>query len=322
MKLAGGSRPSMAFLLLALVLAGSALARDTIEVLWCGNSYTHPTVPWIDLMINCDTCGADVPVYMQKTEDMIPSANLQVYWDDGFATDQISSGSYDWVLLQDMQGNVNWDGGRDQMFEYTSMFADLIRGRGGDAITFYNWVWEGGSQSNLDYFVTFFDSLCATYGTLPMPVGIAWWLAQQERPGYEYYDPNWGDGNHPGWQGAYVTGCVAFATLTGISPVGNKWRNVYFDWANHYVAPDDALFFQEKAWEAYSLYVVTKARLEERGRSLKNMRLVTGPCPPEAASVFDLRGRVLPHVGYVRPAVPAQSLVIIKEDRAYKILQR
>jgi hypothetical protein len=247
----------------------SAVAQeDTIRVLWVGNSHTDVGGIWYNWvnMVNCDTCGTEPGVYAQVVPCLWPSSNLQYDYDEGPALQIVDTGHFDCVLLQDMQGNVFWGTGRDRIYTYTGLFSDTVRATGGECVTFYNWIWEGARQDQQDYPVSFFDSVVAAHSTIPMPAGVAWWSAVRERPELEWFDPQWSDGNHPGYVGAYPNTCIAYAVLTRSSPVGSRWRLVPphgWDQTYHF-SESDATWIQHKAWDAYLEYFSTTSCARQR----------------------------------------------------------
>jgi hypothetical protein len=106
-----------------------------------------------------------------------------------------------------------------------------------------------------------YDSIAAATGSIMVPSGHAWYYAYKERPELEYIDPGWNDGCHPGKFGAYLNVCCQYAALTGKSPVGSTWHKVWMG-DTITLSDDEALFAQEKAWEAY---VYFNAQTSARG---------------------------------------------------------
>jgi hypothetical protein len=313
----------------AVFVSISFSAKDTVKILWCGNSYSDNMSGYWYKLVNCDTCGTNSPVTVIQTREFWPASNLHYHYSTGPARSMLDTGKFDFILLQDMQGNLNWSGdannkdGRWGITHYTDSFCQYTRPLGTEVMTFYNWASKGASQAFVN---GFYDSLCDKYNTIPMPIGVAWGLAQAERPDvpgtFEYFDPNWNDGNHPGRHGSYLESCVAFAVITNTSPVGCKYRVDPFinDWEpRSYISADDALFLQQKAWQAYQLYFSTTTIRREIGKSL---RIATGITPVNQSAIFDLRGRIVNGLGMTGMNDMPHGIFIQKADNIRAMVNR
>lgn len=76
-------------------------------------------------------------------------------------------------------------------------------------------------------------------GALVIPVGPAFELAYQRRPGMPLHQDY--DGSHPNQAGTYLAACVVYASLYGRSPVGNR-----YDYHGR-IDKDQAAFLQQVA---------------------------------------------------------------------------
>ena len=80
-----------------------------------------------------------------------------------------------------------------------------------------------------------------------VPVGLAWQSAMDERPELNLYI---GDGIHPNIHGTYLTVCVVYVTIFGVSPI----RLTYLPSEDPGVNDDEGAFLQRIAWETVQDY--------------------------------------------------------------------
>jgi len=120
--------------------------------------------------------------------------------------------------------------------EYASLFADAAQAQGARVVLFqtwarrrdwksYFWRWThrtpaGMTEALRRAYARLIEQGMVKNGILA-PVGDAWLKALNERSELELYDS---DGHHPSPLGSYLTACVIFQTLTGLSVKGaNFW---------------------------------------------------------------------------------------------------
>ena len=87
-----------------------------------------------------------------------------------------------------------------------------------------------------------------------VPVGLAWQMARDRKPGFPLYAA---DQSHPSPLGTYLTACVFYGIFFG-SPVGLPHRLTSTDIYGEKIylnlqSKDDALFCQQVAQEAIQL---------------------------------------------------------------------
>ncbi|HZK61293.1 MAG TPA: hypothetical protein VFC41_04400, partial [Anaerovoracaceae bacterium] len=88
-----------------------------------------------------------------------------------------------------------------------------------------------------------------------VPVGPAWQLTKSSYPDIKLYAA---DGIHPSPEGVYLSACVFYSTITGLSPKGNPVRtSIGYDNPEKIVTLDSitAGKLQESAWETIQDYL-------------------------------------------------------------------
>jgi hypothetical protein len=91
------------------------------------------------------------------------------------------------------------------------------------------WGYRSGDDANVpgDTYVAMQQRVAYNYrdlgeklGARVAPVGIAWAVALERRPGTELWSR---DGEHPSKRGSYLAACVFYAALSGRDPTGNRF---------------------------------------------------------------------------------------------------
>jgi hypothetical protein len=227
------------------------------SMVWFGNSYSDAGTIYrnIPAMINCN-CGVTENLTIDSLCPKIyPSCWLGCHETMWPAFTVIDSGHYNLVVAQNnvadwVVQSYSSEGPTDA--NQLTTWADHAKGAGGVLVIEQIWLSTTNTfaQSAQDKADFWYDSVARATNSIMAPCGHAWWIARQARPNLEYIAPNWSDGHHPGTFSAYLNQCVFFATLTGVSPVGLNYKKTTF--GSDITLPDsDALFAQQKAWEAY-----------------------------------------------------------------------
>lgn len=199
--------------LLSLLTAnGSAQdSRDTLRVLFVGNSYTYfENLPQVVSVLSEQT--GTVLITEKIT---IGGAKLSEHWRGarGLNTvEKIRNGDYDIVVLQEWSlGTVNE---RDSAVYYLGLFSKLSRDAGAEPYYYLTWGREKIPQQQ-EVISRVYRETAALNRAIVVPAGEAWALARELRPDLKLYDP---DGTHPSDLGTYLTACVFVATITGELP--------------------------------------------------------------------------------------------------------
>jgi hypothetical protein len=284
---------------LGLMLITNAFSTT---MLWFGNSYTEAGKQWAMLpnLINCTAnCGTSQPSGMNIsiTTELVPSCWLSCHEGNG-AFSKIDQGHYALVFAQDNVANWLW---RD--WQYGTNLADKnaqvvnwsnhAKGAGGKLVFEQMWI-ALGVPDHIDETQTrsdkWYDSITTATNSILVPSGHAWYAAYAERPSLQYIDPDWNDGCHPGKFGAYLNICCQYAAITGKSPVGATWRKVSMK-DTMTLTDDEALFAQQKAWEAYQFFKAPTRAIRHAAPAF--VKHTTQPAGETATVLFDMKGRMV-----------------------------
>jgi hypothetical protein len=262
-----------------LALAVCVQAQTPKRVCWWGNSYSEAGRQNLMLpkMINCDTCGINSGMKITiASSKMVGGCDFSCLEGQGLLAD-IDTGHYDIVMGVD--GHVaGWfwmfyEGQKNSNAAIITDLANHAKAAGGILALEQEWVQITNpphpdfTQTKSDFW---YDSLRRATGCILIPSGNAWWGAYRENPNLEYISPEWNDGSHPGKFTAYLNMCCMFASLTGISPVGHKWKSVSMDGQTlTTLIPSEALFAQQQAWDAYQ-YFQTHSPIPDPDHPTKN----------------------------------------------------
>jgi hypothetical protein len=288
------------FAALLLIVPGFIVQAAT-TMLWFGNSYTEAGRQWgmLPKMINCTSnCGTAEPSNMTIaiTTELVPSCWLDCHETNG-AFNKIDQGHYNLVFAQGSLANWLWRDyayGTNLLNNSTQMvsWANHARSAGGKLVIEQMWIAIGvpdhcdETQTRSDWW---YDSITTATNSIMVPSGHAWYAAYKERPNLEYIDPAWNDGCHPGRFGAYLNVCCQYAALTGRSPVGSTWHKVHMG-DTITLTDDEALFAQQKAWEAYLFFKSpTAVRSPVTGLSQHQKQTSTW----EGGALFTIDGRIV-----------------------------
>jgi hypothetical protein len=213
---------------LGLVVAAPVacqLPRDTIDVLYVGNSYIYfNNMPGL---VEGISAGLSGPI-VRGTAHTHGGATLRMHLDDAHLPAVLSQASvpgrdWDWVFLQEQSAlgtGYNPESGELGSAEAFHMAArelvGMIRAEGAKPALYMTWARQSFPMQS--------ETLSRAYraiGTdLDLPVaavGEAWAEVRRVRPDFNLYIS---DGSHPNAAGSYLAACVIYATVTGRSPLG------------------------------------------------------------------------------------------------------
>ncbi len=211
---------SLTLLLTAALVVAGCSAEPAVRILFVGNSYTHSN---------------DLPGMVR---DLAGAANRRVdtgvmapggwWWRDHAASektlDAIAEGDWDFVVLQeqsmvpalpDMARQVSRPAAVD-------LAVSAIE-NGARPVLFLTWGHrDGNTEVNHTGYSSMQVAIANTYGEIGAavageiaPVGMAWWMAREERPDINLYQP---DGSHPSREGSYLAAAVITATILNLGP--------------------------------------------------------------------------------------------------------
>lgn len=132
---------------------------------------------------------------------------------------------------------------RKRFAETAALYAGKVRTAGGEPVLYMTHAYVAPHPRARKDMIEDISSLYIETGNqidaLIIPVGLAFEEAYRRRPEIKLHASF--DGTHPSMLGTYLAACTVFASIYGVSPVGNSYD--YFG----EVPADDARFLQEVA---------------------------------------------------------------------------
>lgn len=217
------------------------------RVLFIGNSYTYF---WnLPQTVGAMATAMDVPLITRQST--AGGVNLGQHWrgEKELNTQSlIRQGDFDAVILQDHSMRaIEYP---DSLLHFGQLFGELAKEEEAKTYIYMTWArqWDPYMQAPIaEQYTRLAEQLDANL----IPVGLAWERSRALRPELPLFDP---DGSHPSPTGTYLTACVVFGKLTGMSPIGLPHRLTVTD-ANgeklylNIQSRQDALFCQKVAEE-------------------------------------------------------------------------
>ncbi len=195
--------------------------RETIHILFIGNSYTYYiNLPGL-LAYFMKTSRATT----LKTKMVVEGgANLKMHCKGGKALQEVRRDKYDYVVLQEQsrmgggyKNGVLQIGDPKTFFEYARRFDTEIKKSGAKTVFFLTWAAEilpRGSQAKLN---AAYKTIAKELGAILVPVGPVWQKVRKQKPDIQLYQS---DSAHPSSVGTYLIACVFYKTLFNKSPIG------------------------------------------------------------------------------------------------------
>lgn len=174
------------------VIADSHDPNADFQLLFIGNSLTASN----DLPHLVRNRYLEMGISVSCTSLIPPGFGLEDHWNTGIIQGMISSGYYDFVIIQ--QGPSSQEYGRSSLIEYGGLIADLCTAS--DTQLAFFMVWP-----SLTYYETF-DGVIDNYteaaslnNAILCPVGRNWKYYFEQTEDYSYYGS---DGFHPSLSGS------------------------------------------------------------------------------------------------------------------------
>lgn len=193
--------------------------KDTLKVLFVGNSYTY--VQNLPQLVSIISEGTKTKLVTRKST--VGGAYLSEHWkgERGLKTRQlIRQGHFDVVVLQDNSMATILQ--PDSTAKYAKLLCRLIIESGAKPYLYMTWAREKVPQYQ-EEITAVYSKIALDNNAVLVPVGKAWQLALQLRPGIELFNQ---DGSHPSSLGAILSACVFTAALSGEVPStlpGDYW---------------------------------------------------------------------------------------------------
>ena len=211
------------YLLICFVLffasqLNAAEKRDTLKVLFIGNSYVYYNN--LAQMISLITDSLNTKLICTKST--IGSATLGQHWNElrGLKTRQLlAKNKYDVVVLQD---NSMWPiEHSDSVFMYGNLFCKTITKAGAKTFIYNTWARQKTPEMQ-SVINEVYSKLAADNKATIVPVGDSWKLALQIKPNVDLFNA---DGSHPSNLGTFLIALNFIKKITGTLP--NKYATVY-----------------------------------------------------------------------------------------------
>jgi len=189
----------------------SQTSKDTLKVLFVGNSYTHVNnLPQITSIVS-----DNVSTKLITRASTVGGAKLREHWlgKRGLKTKEIiKNGNFDVVVLQGF--SMSAIDTPDSLAKYSKLFCNYIRNYGAKPYLYVTWAREKVPQYQKTIDSVYYD-IAAKNNVTIAPVGEAWELARKLRPDIRLYQI---DGSHPSKLGTLLTATVFVATITNEIP--------------------------------------------------------------------------------------------------------
>ena len=259
-------------LTLSLVLPAAALSaqqNEGLDVLFLGNSYIYfNNLPDMVSAMSEALDGGRLRVGAHTHGGY----SLQRHLEDGHLPELLSGNpsgdGWEMVVLQEQSalGTALLDRERGRLGAPTAFHtaarrvSEMVRSRGADPVFYMTWA-KRGHPDQIDDLSRAYRDIGHELGADVAPAGLAWDRVRRERPHLELFVE---DGSHPNATGTYLTACVIYASLTGLSPLGapatihgSSWQTTGAGATGsivELVALDDetAAYLQQVAWDMVS----------------------------------------------------------------------
>ena len=176
---------------------------DAIQLLFIGNSLTMQN----DLPQLVKDRAAELGISVEVTNNSGPGFGLQDHWSVGIIQGLISSGFYDFVIIQ--QGPSSTEEGGNSLSQYGSLIAELCAA-GNTQLAFFM-VWP--SINNFNTFpgvIAHYTEAAQQNDAILCPVGSHWKAYIENTEDYSYYGS---DGFHPSLYGSQIAAQIIVQSL-------------------------------------------------------------------------------------------------------------
>ena len=162
---------------------------------------------------------------------------------------------FDVVVMQDISSASLSQRGQQRFAETVASYSAKVRAVGAEPVLYMTHAYvapnDRADPQMTDTVARMYVDAGKANRIRVIPVGLAFAEAYRRRPDIKLHQSY--DGSHPDLLGTYLAAATVFATLYGISPVGNSYN--YFG----QVSSEDALFLQQVARDTVSKFEEGKA---------------------------------------------------------------
>lgn len=233
----------MLLFVFALTKVSASSNRDTLRVLFVGNSYIFfNNLPQVVSLLS-DSLNTKL-ICKQSTYG---GATLGDHWNSrkGLKTREIlEKEKFDIVVLQD---NSMWPlEHADSLLMVGKLFCDLIKSKKATPYLYNTWSRQATPQTQ-SAINKAYEALALQSASVLVPVGSVWAEAKAQKPNAELY---MSDGSHPSWHGTFLTALCFVKKITGKLPANYApfyyypaidKENLFLMW----VPQDDVMFYNK-----------------------------------------------------------------------------
>ena len=215
-----------------IVIYNNAPVRDTVKMLFLGNSYTYyHTYPVIFKELAwSEGHYADCKIFISG------GYNMAQHLANPHSVELVDMGGYDYVMLQDQSVQPVLNGTADDAAsaENLQKMVERVKKHSPTSKVFIEITWGrrygnnnfGKYEEYLELYPAFYSDYDAMqnrlievvtaeakqWGTMVTPVGLAWQIVMHERPDIVLYHT---DNHHQSYAGSYLSAAVAYLTIYG-----------------------------------------------------------------------------------------------------------
>lgn len=188
--------------------------KEPTRVLFIGNSFTF----WgggLQKQLEALSKSMDPPLGFRAKSVVRGGASLEVMWKRTKAREEIASGKYDVVILQEDIPETTVE----SFGEYSRKFVETIRAAGARPILFMAWDYQRLDWISMKEIAAAHRQVAKALEVEVAPVGLAWKQSQKLRPKLDMYS---GDREHPSAAGMTLSLLVIEATISKTDPQTRK----------------------------------------------------------------------------------------------------
>ena len=185
--------------------------KDTLRVLFVGNSYTY----YSNLPKLVSDLSKDTSTFIQTRMSAIGGARLKYHYNQERSLktkELIKNGNFDIVVLQEQSMGTLTN--KEEFLLYSKKLSDYIKKHGAKPYFFTTWSREKIPQTQNTIRKVYKEAALQNNGVVVL-VGEAWKLAKKKQPSIKLYAE---DGSHPTLLGTFLTAAVFVKTITGQLP--------------------------------------------------------------------------------------------------------
>lgn len=220
-----------------------ATERDTLKVLFVGNSYTY----YNNLIQMVSLISDSVDTKLICTKSTVGGTRLREHWNEekGLKSKSlIENGKYDIVVFQDHSlGAIEQP---DSLLYFGNKFCSLIKSIGAKPFLYNTWSRKTTPQTQ-PIIDKVYQQLAYSCGATLVKVGDYWQEAIKRSPDIEMYNV---DGSHPSHLGTFMAALAFVKSITGQLPERLPTVYNYYDKDGEtfrimQVSPEEIKLFKE-----------------------------------------------------------------------------